>query len=152
MGGYIIYDWVLQTTSTSFRRMLRFWYRGNLVLNHQANKQREVLDNQDKVSNCAQCFFLEHCYYESIMFILLPLLLFLLHEAIFLDTHGIFGWPQTLKRNVGLLLWLPLPPLTTNDVSAISQMCLSFIHQWWQSAMTVHFWSQLGNEFPESDT
>ena len=142
MGGYIIYEWVYQTTSTSFWRMLCFQYHGNLALNHQPSEQREVLDDQDKVSNCAQRFFLEHHY--LIVFVLLLLLLFLLHEdSIFLDTHGILGWPQTLKRNVGLLLRLPLPPLTTNDVSAISRMCLSFIHQRWQSTMTVHFWSQL---------
>ena len=58
---------------------------------------------------------------------------------------------------VGLLLRLPLPSLTTNNVSVILRMCLSFIHQRWQATMTIHFWSQLicdatiGIEFPESD-
>ena len=76
--------------------------------------------------------------------VLVPLSLFLLLEAsMFFDTRGIRGWPQTLKRNVGLLLQLPLLSLTTNDVSAILQMCLSFIHQWWRVTMTVQFWSQL---------
>ena len=63
------------------------------------------------------------------------------------------------KRNVGFLLWLPLPSLTTNDVSAISQMCLSFIYI---STVTgnddclllepANPWdATIGNEFPESD-
>ena len=49
--------------------------------------------------------------------VLLPLLVFLLHEAsIFFDTCGILGRPQMLKTNVGLLLQLLLPSHTTNDV------------------------------------
>ena len=33
--------------------------------------------------------------------------------------------------------------ISTNNVSAILQMCLSFIHQLWRATMTIHFWSQL---------
>ena len=36
---------------------------------------------------------------------------------------------QMLKTNVELLFRLPLPSLTTDNVSAISRMCLSFMHQ-----------------------
>ena len=51
--------------------------------------------------------------------------------------------PRYWKQNVGLLLRLPLPSHTTNDVSAISRMCLSFTHQWWQATTTVHIWNRL---------
>ena len=128
-------------------RMFCFRYSGNLALNHQWREPGEVLD--DLWIKSVQLFmFRSQALLLRIgcvcFLVLLPLLLFLLHEAfIFFDTRGILGWPRTLKRNVGLLLRLPLPSLITNDVSAISWMCLSFIHQRWQATMTVHFWSQL---------
>ena len=66
--------------------------------------------------------------------------------------HG----PQTLKRNVGLLFRLPLSSLTTNDVSAVSRMCLSFEtvtgnddHPLLEPANPCD--ATIRNEFPESD-
>ena len=41
--------------------------------------------------------------------------------------------------HIHFLVWLLFPSLTTTDVSAISRMCLSFIHQQWQATMTVRF-------------
>ena len=52
---------------------------------------------------------------------------------------------QSGSSLASMRLWLLLPSLITNNVLAISRMCLSFIHQRqrWQGKMTVHFWSQL---------
>ena len=65
--------------------------------------------------------------------------------------------PDT-EKNVELLLWfVPFPSLTTNDVSATSGMCLSFIHQWSGNddhpllEPAIPCDATIGNEFPESD-
>ena len=69
--------WVLQSTSTSSWSILLFWYHGNLALNHQRYFPWQV-------SNCAQCFILEYCYCESVVYFLnlLSLLFFLLQYSL----------------------------------------------------------------------
>ena len=86
--------------------------------------------------------------------LLLPLLVFLLWGVhIFWYTWYPRMSPDAENERGTVLLLLP--SLTTNNVSAISQMCLSFTHQWWQATMTVHIScpcdTTIENEFPESD-
>ena len=140
--------WVLQTTSTSSRRMLRFRYRGNQASSvvdicmkcGSSGQKSNIIPLRISIALPRWKRIGRICFLVSLF---LPLLVFLLRGYHILDTCGILEWPQTLKTNVGLLLQLPLPSLTTNDFSAILRMCLSFTHQRWQATMTVHIWSQL---------
>ena len=141
--------WVLQTTSTSSRRMLRFQYRGN-----QASSVVDICMKcgssgwKSNIISLRILIALPRCMEadQSYSFpgnLILTVVGFSPTRHLFLYTRGILEWPQTLKMNVGLLLRLPLPSCTANNVSAISQMCLSFMHQRWQATMIVHIWSQL---------
>ena len=122
----------------------------NVALNHQRNKQRDVLDtppqkktttkkNERLTANCAQRSILEHRYCELVVFVS-----WFSHHCCFFSymTH-----PYSLIHVVSLddprrwnITLLRLPFLTT---SATSGVCLSFIHQKWQATMTAYFWSQL---------